>query len=230
MGKLVQLLSLFLLAPAALTAQSASNFTPTKGSPPAGATPLPAAKPVEPTPTDAEAIENRPSRYVGDDLDSYLATMTKSFAMKSRTTDPFGLVQEPSAKPVKPVIAKNNLARPATIPSVPYSEIVNQIRVTTVIPGEGRFLVGTRSFSQGDKFSISFRGKNYQTQVIGVSSAQIVFRNLENSETAVLKLDMMPPGMSRGTNGKITVPGMQPSHADTPLEIDGGGSNPAGIN
>jgi len=93
------------------------------------------------------------------------------------------------------------------------------------MPGERRFLVGTRSFKQGDQFPISFRGRNITVEVSSVNSRQIEFRNVENAETASLKLNLLPVGMTPGTGG-ITAPGMVPERANAPLEIEAGDSSP----
>lgn len=228
MGKLIHLLGLAVLMPLSLRAQSATSIQPPATAQPETAASLAVTPPVEAV---NKQVANQPSRYAGGDVGTYVDTLSKIFSIRSRTSDPFGQLQDPSTKPVKPKISPNNpAARVAAIPNTPYSEIVSQIRVTTVIPAEGRFLVGTRSFSTGDRFPIAFRGKNYQTQVAEVTSTRIVFRNVENSETGVLKLDMMPPGMSRGGGNQITAPGMQPARADAPLEIEGGPPQASGLN
>lgn len=168
----------------------------------------PAAKPAE---------DIQPSRYVGQDPSSYIAKLSSRFAIRSRTTDPFGQVQDPAAKPVRPVATK---AAPQQAASAkPFSDIVSRIRVTTVMPAERRFLIGTRSIAQGDSLPLVTNGTRYQIRVVEVSSRKIVFKNVENGETGELALDVLPPGMSRGSQG-VLAPGMQAARPDAPLEID----------
>jgi hypothetical protein len=77
-----------------------------------------------------------------------------------RTTDPFGHQRDPDAKPIerKPVIAAATpaAAQSAPAPAVPFSEIVRQVAITAVMPSQRRFLVGTRTISQNDRFPITF--------------------------------------------------------------------------
>jgi hypothetical protein len=174
-------------------------------------------------PAHAQAAANpteeiQPSRYVGQDPSSYIAKLASRFAIRSRTTDPFGQVQDPAAKPVR-TLAPKTATQQTAASAKPFSDIVSRIRVTTVMPSERRFLIGTRSITQGDSLPLVSNGTRYQIRVIEVSSRKIVFKNMENGETGELALDMLPPGMERGTQG-ILAPGMQSARPDAPLEID----------
>jgi hypothetical protein len=64
-------------------------------------------------------------------------------------------------------------------------------------------------------------GKNIRVQVLAVSSTAIMFRNLEPGETATRKLEMLPPGMSKGGQ-PLTAPGMQSTSPDAPLLVQPG--------
>jgi hypothetical protein len=101
---------------------------------------------------------------------------------------------------------------------------VAQIEVTTVMPKTKRFLVGNRSIAQGEKLMLSHRGKQIQTQIMEVSSRQIVFKEVETGEIAVRQLKILPQGMTPGTRG-MTAPGMTPADSNAPLEV-GGSSAP----
>jgi len=180
----------------------------------------PAAPPAAQTPQPAIV----PSRYVDTNTDAYILALSSRLASASRTTDPFGQVQDPAAKPAATKVAKATVNKPTTGPAAkPFGEIVKQIRVTTVMPSENRFLVGTRSLSAGDSFPLVSQGHRYQVKIIEVSAERILFRDLESSEDGELRLDVMPQGMSRGLRG-VLAPGMEPSKADAPLEIDTPGS------
>ena len=87
------------------------------------------------------------------------------------------------------------------------------------MPGEKRFLVGTRSIKQGDQIPLSFRGKQIRVQVTEVTSQQIAFKNLDNGETASRKLDMLPVGMTPGNRG-ISAPGMTLDRPNAPIELE----------
>jgi len=168
-----------------------------------------------------------PSRYAGADPKAYTVALAKRLAIGTRTTDAFGQPQDPDARPiVKPTLAKSN-RRFTTQPAMPLSEIVSQIKVTTIMPKERRFLVGDRAFGVGDKIPLSYRNKQIRTQITFVSAAQIVFKNVETGEIGTLKLDGMPGGITRST-GAITAKGMTPANADAPLEIDSSATQSVG--
>ncbi|HEY8961909.1 MAG TPA: hypothetical protein VIM57_06855 [Luteolibacter sp.] len=179
-----------------------------------------AVVPATPVVSAPPASAIKPSRYVETDADAYISNLLSRFAMSKRATDPFGQLQDPTAKPVENNVVKTSVNR--TLPSTaakPLSEVVKQLKVTTVMPAEGKFLVGTRSIAKGDSFPLVSQGKRYQVEVVEVNSQHILFRDSETNEKGELRLDVMPQGMSRGIRG-VLAPGMQPANADAPLELD----------
>ncbi len=202
------------------SAQSASNFDT------APITPKVESPKKEKTSTQprsgAGPVSTTPSRFVGGtELDAYVLSVASVFTIKDRVTDPFGQVQDPDAKPIiKPTLAKNP-RRVTQMQATPFSDIIRLIKVTTIMPMEKRFLIGTRSIRQGQRFPLNFRSKNINVEVVSVSSRKIMFRNLENGETASLDLNLLPVGMTPGTGG-ITAPGMMPDAPNAPLQLEGG--------
>jgi hypothetical protein len=193
-----------------LPAQSAASFKKQKPKPEAAA---PAA--------DAKAAEILPSRYVtAEELPSYVNSLGGILTIRNRVTDPFGQYQDPNAKPViKTTVAKVKRFAPAQ--ATPFSDIVRLIKVTTVMPAEKSFLIGTRTIKQGDQIPLSFRGKQIKVQIAAVTSGSIEFRNLENGEQASIPLNMLPVGMTPGSSG-ITAPGMVADRPDAPIDLDAG--------
>ncbi|MFD0894099.1 hypothetical protein KBB96_02845 [Luteolibacter ambystomatis] len=230
MGKLIHLLGLCTLLPLGLTAQTIGP-APGPAAPVAPATkPAPAPSP-EKGPTvpaldkaqgEAATSGDLPSRYAGSDVGAYVETLATVFAIRSRTTDPFGQVQDTTAKPIKPKVTHTAVARAAAIPTTPYSEIVAQIQVNTVIPAEERFFCGSRVFKKGDRFPISFRGRNYPTEITEVNADYIRMKNLDTSETGLIKFEKLPPGMTRASQSDKMLPGFQSQRPDSPLEIESG--------
>ena len=141
------------------------------------------------------------------------------FSIRSRDTDPFGQTPGSGRQTDHQTHGRQDTTRIAPIQATPFSDIISLIQVTTIMPGEKRFLIGTRSFKQGDRIPLNFRGKNITVEVTSVSSHQIEFRNLDNGETAALTLNLLPVGMTPGTDG-ITAPGMVPDNPNAPLELD----------
>lgn len=190
---------------------------------------IPATAPATATPMakqEAPAAAGGPSRYAGTgpELASYVERFASSASIRTRTTDPFGRYQDPEFKAPEPkIINSNKKAIPRAAPPMPFSDVVASIQVNMVIPAQKRFLVstpaGARSLKQGNIFPIQLpNGKQVRVQVKSVTATEIRFVNLDTGEDGVLKPDVMPAGMQKGTAG-ITAPGLQPSGADAPLEI-----------
>lgn len=202
-------------------AQSAANFNTAAVAPPA-------AEPEAHKQSAAEAgpVSVTPSRLVSpQELDSYVASLSSIFLMRNRQNDPFGHLQDPNAKPIAKPSASPVARRSMQMQATPFSDIVGLIVVTTVMPGEKSFLVGTRSFKQGDQVPLTFRGKPIRVQITEVSSRKIGFRNLDTGEIASRKLDMLPVGMTPGLRG-ITAPGMVADRPNAPLELESGEAEP----
>ncbi|QTN33782.1 hypothetical protein HZ994_16165 [Akkermansiaceae bacterium] len=167
----------------------------------------------------AEPVDERPSRFAGEDITKYTASRAAVFSMRNRTTDPFGLNQDPNVKPPERKLADNKpVKRQAALPPTPLKEIVKLIRVTTIMPGEKKFLVGVRTFSESEQFPLLFNGKRMNMKVLEVSTRSILFQNLDNGDTASLETAMLPPGMIAG-GGSIQPPGLVQSLANSPLEL-----------
>lgn len=207
--------------------QSAPRSTP--GTPKPAAVPAPAdpsvagaTVPAEPAlvakPDSKAAVPAKASRYAGKDLKGYIETLAKQLSILDRATDPFGQSQDPNAKPVVRAVAAKVVRRPTAEPPALFSDIVSRIAITTIMPKEKRFYVGSRSIGQGDKLPISFRNKQIHTEVTEVSASRIVFRNIDTGEIGIRQLRMLPKGVTFGN--KLTTPGMVPTNANAPLEID----------
>lgn len=206
-------LILLLSSTSPLGAQAASGIAPA---------PVKAVEDASGKKEGAVPVDHTPSRSVGADVGAYTASRSAVFSMNGRSTDPFGLSQDPSAKPVpRKTPTSDPTRRQPAIPPTPLRDIVKLIRVTTIMPGEKKFLVGVRSFSESDEFSLNFRGKRMRMKVVKVTSGSILFRNLETGETASLETGLLPPGMVPGSD-MIQPPGMVSPQEDVPLELGTG--------
>ena len=204
--------------------QSAANFNTSSIAPAASAPKGKAEAEAKPAaaPRVAGPVSNTPSRFVATaELEGYVASLTSVFSIQTRETDPFGQSQDPNAKPViKTPVAKTSQRAPQ-VQATPFSEIIRRLVVTTIMPGEKRFLVGTRSIAQGERFPLTFRNKHIRVEVTEVTSRQIGFRNLDSGEIGSISLSLLPVGMTPGQNG-ITAPGMVPDRPDAPIELESG--------
>lgn len=211
--------SCFVLQTGIAMSQAAGNFgSKPVASPPTSAARKDASTAGKSTPSSSVL----PSRFVGEaDFEPYISSLAGQLSMKVRATDPFGQLQDPNAKPViKSSVAKNT-KRQVQVQATPFPEIIKRITVNTIMPRDRKFLIGPRTYKQGGTLSIIHRGKTILAQITDVSARQIDFRNSETGETATLKIEALPVGMTPGTQG-IVAPGMSPDAVDAPVNLDVG--------
>lgn len=169
-----------------------------------------------------------PSRYVGDaELEAYLSSLSSNLIAGTCEKDPFGHYQDPDAKPIeKPTVSKV-ATRAATFRATPLSEIVQLLTITTIMPGEKSFLLGTRKIKKGDEIPLIFRGKTLRIKVTEVTSQLIAFENIDGGETGTRTLAMLPQGMRAGNGtSEIKAPGMIPDRPNAPIELEMGSETP----
>jgi len=172
---------------------------------------------------DPELI-NEPSRYAGIDVEAYIHTVSSTFSMRTRERDPFARHQDPSYKPPvpKPKIGKRPAPRPVRV--TPFSDIVEAIRITTIIPSQQKFLVDGRSFRTGDEIKLKTGdGKLIAVEVVAVHADSVKFRHGTTKETAIQSLKLLPGGMERGGGG-IMPRGITSPDEQAPIDISGSGA------
>ncbi|RYD45965.1 MAG: hypothetical protein EOP85_08350, partial [Verrucomicrobiaceae bacterium] len=164
MGKLIHIcIGLALVSP--LLSQSATNFDTRTLAPEKVSSQDPGAKPTAKAPGPATAT---PSRDVSpDEIDTYLSAMSSVFLSRGRTTDPFGLPQDPDAKPVIKA-SPASINRPAPVKATPFPDIIALLEINTIMPGTRSFLIKTRSVKQGETLPLSFRNKTIRAHVVAV--------------------------------------------------------------
>lgn len=210
-------------------AQSATSLEPravSHAAAPQVAKPVKAV-PAAVIPSAASDNASTPARFVGPaEMESYMESMVTVFQAMSREKDPFGQFQDPDAKPAVRV-ATTGVARRAVVQATPLSEIVGRLEITTIMPGERSFLIGTRKVVLGDVVPLVWRLKPIRVEVTEVSSSLIAFRDVESGETGTRTMKLLPVGMSVG-NGRteITAPGMVPDRPDAPIDLDSGETTP----
>lgn len=207
-----------------LSAQSANSFNSGSPAPTAKKEKKPEAKAAVPTtPPGAStpsAAVSTPSRYIGvADLEPYVAAVSEVLTIRTRNTDPFGQLQDPDAKPIIKTSVAKTTKRIAPVQSFPFSDIINRIKINTVMPKEKKFLVGTRSFIEGGHMNLAFRTKSISVSIVSVTANQIDLKNLETGETASIKINLLPVGMTPGNHG-ISAPGMVKDQPNAPIDID----------
>lgn len=169
---------------------------------------------------DSSPINAVESRLVSDaELQDYVQRVAASLPMATRERDPFGTYQDPEvAKAAVPVARETT---PTHRAATPLSDIIGAISIGAIMPAEKRFLVGSRTIRLNQEFSVTFSGRPYRLRAEEIGSRRILFRNIENDETASRDFNTMPSGMRRGGNGGGTgVPGMSSSSPDAPIQLD----------
>lgn len=165
-----------------------------------------------------------PSRYVGIDADAYIQTVLASFEMRGRARDPFARHQDPNYKPPTPVITKKAVKKYKPEPVTPFSDIVEAIPITAIIPAQGKFLVGGRSYAVGSRLKLN-TGKDEPlvVHVVGIDSNRVNFRHGITNETAAHVLRVLPGGMSRGSG--IVPAGVVPTNTEDTIDLSGSTPN-----
>ena len=173
----------------------------------------------EPLP-DAAQLKSKPSRFAVRNVDLYADAHIANFYIANKKMDAFGLYQDPNVKPVIKNTPTTIKKGPSHIAAKPLGEIVQGIKVSTIMIKEKKFLVGVRSFKETEEFSISYdEGRIKRLKVIKVDPAEITFKDLDSNEEAKLKIDVLPPGMSSGDN-TIKPAGMISPAGDQPLILE----------
>lgn len=159
------------------------------------------------------------SRLISDsEIAEYLATLIPILPMTTRERDPFGSVQDPDAVPKVPVIAMPEMPDMPAM-TTPFEDVVRLINVSTVMPGDRRFLIGDRQFGVGDVITINFRGQPLRAKVEEVSSRRIRFLNMESGAVADRTLELLPAGMSSG-GSRPSIPGLIPTGPNVPIDME----------
>lgn len=153
--------------------------------------------------------------------DLYSTARAAEFSMNNRARDPFGLHQDPD---FKPAVRKGPTLKPRETytnqPPVALTEIVSLFKVSTIMLKEKSFLLKEgRILKEEEEIEISYQGRTRRLQVIKVESNQIRFKDLESNEEAILKIELLPFGMSSG-DSKIRPAGMVSPKDNEPLKLE----------
>ncbi len=171
------------------------------------------------SPPDVELLKSKPSRFAVGNVELYTAARIADLSMKNRSTDPFGLFQDPDFKPIiknpGPTAVKR---QPSNFAPVPLMDIVNQIKVTTIMIKEKSFLSEGQVFKETGEVSIDFQDRTRRLKILKVEATKIRFKDIDSGEEATRKMDMLPPGVKVGDD-KIKPAGMAFPNENQPLKL-----------
>lgn len=144
---------------------------------------------------------------------SWLDAMGSKLAMQKRSIGPFGMAQDPNAKPAKP--KENKVQKGA------FLEAMAAIEINTVMPLEKKFTSSSREFSAGDIFPVIKNQRQFNVEVMEIKSSGIVFKNIDTGEQVRKNLNRLPAGMTKSAR-LDTVPGVFPANRRNamPLILD----------
>jgi len=159
------------------------------------------------------------SRLISDsELEEYIEKLAGSLPMAKQERDPFGAMQDPDAVPTTPLIEMpDTIVMPEF--TTPFEDVVRMINVSTIMPADNRFLIGTRSFGINDVVTFNYQGQSIRARVEAVTSREIRFRNVDSDDVATRTLEIMPAGMSAG-GGSRNIPGLIPTGPNVPIDLD----------
>ena len=129
------------------------------------------------------------------------------FSINHRSVDPFGKPQDPHKKAVvKPKAGpkKTSTSISKKQQQILIEEEINKLGKKLNIMGR-RAIIGTKTYSRGDKINVSVKGKVFPLKFNSITSSKITFLDL--SDTSIISLDM---------NNRSVIP----RHADKPTNLD----------
>jgi hypothetical protein len=144
-------------------------------------------------------VETTPTRLLAGDLSDHLTGLQSKLAINAKEIEvgPFGLYQKPGAKQptLLPPRAKS---RKEEIVEIPFAAKIDALQVAAVMPAEKMFMVGPRALRVGQVIPLEVENKTIKIRIESVGNSQIVFRNMEDNELAVKRLDLLPDGVESG--------------------------------
>lgn len=143
----------------------------------------------------------------------WVDSIQKRMTISKRLTGPFGMLQDPNAAVVK--IRKKKVEKGA------FLEAVGAIVINTIIPSDRTFISNSREFSVGDQFPIIKNQRQFDIEVVSVSSRGIIFENTATGERVRKKLNALPPGMKKSSS-LGSIPGVYAANRKNirPLNLD----------
>jgi hypothetical protein len=143
---------------------------------------------------DAEVLEVRTSSrlLIGQKKTDWVDEMRTKMIVANRPTGPFGLTQDPNVKAVKP--------REQKVEKGAFLEAIGAIQINTVMPSDNLFISNSREFSVGDQFPIIKNQRQFDIEIVAISSRGIIFKNTATGEQVRKKLNTLPAGMKKSSH------------------------------
>jgi hypothetical protein len=147
----------------------------------------------------ATKADTTPARLLGGDLSDHLTGLQSKLAINAKEIEvgPFGLYQKPGTKRA-PLLLPRAKTPKTEIVEIPFSTKIDALQVAAVMPAEKMFMVGPRALRVGQVIPLEVDNKTIKIRIESVGNSEIVFRNMEDNELAVKRLDLLPDGVLEG--------------------------------
>lgn len=176
-------------------------------------------KPSEPAP-DIKLIKSQPSRFAVGNVASYTSAHIAGFYMNDKKMDVFGLFQDPNFRPVIKNTPTTTRKGPTHIAAIPLTEIIKDIKVTTIMFKEKSFLVGDSIYKESEEFSLTtHEGRAKNLKVLKVDPGLIIIKDMDTNEEAPIKINALPPGMETGGE-KLKPAGMSSTNEKKHINLE----------
>jgi|GEM_PF-2165050 hypothetical protein len=163
----------------------------------------------------ALANEASAAKFHLDASDDFIGEKISVFAISQRATDPFGKPQDPHKKVV---VAKKEEPKKAPVgitkkeQQILIEQEISKLGKKLNILGR-RVIIGSKTYSRGDKISVSVKGKTFPLKFNSITSSKITFLDL--SDKSIISLDMINISVIPRHSDKATTLG-----SDEPTIID----------
>lgn len=141
------------------------------------------------------------SRYIFTEPEEYIEAVTQSLRMHGEVVCPFGLPQEDLGI-AQTTTEKELFKAEEKEKSISLSEILRRFPVNAVSAKKGMIFSGKRIYKRNQKLKIVHDGNPYRLQILKISTRSVLFKNLENGETAVKSLKVGAKRIKRSYKNK----------------------------
>jgi hypothetical protein len=149
----------------------------------------------------------------------FVQKMAAAVSISKRPLDPFCRPQDPDAPPIMPSVGIKSKGASASIQSMPFSDVIQRIKINTIHPKDRIFLIGEREYREGGQITLTYRMRKIKADIVSIRSSSIVFRDPESKETATLSMNLLPAGMQGGHQG-FQAPGLQRLDPNAPIQLE----------
>lgn len=141
--------------------------------------------------------------YDIDRLKAKAAEKARTLAITDTKLGPFGLNQDPFAKP-KPVAPPKPEKQAPSAPKIALAKEILKLKDKIQGIGINKMIIGARLLKRNDTINVVAEGKTFQLQILRITADEINFRN--KHDQSVITLDMKRDKIFDTSSGPQAVP------------------------